>query len=171
MTSITYTRPHESWLYLVVVLDLCSHQLIAWSMRSLIDSELAINPLLIAIWRRNPNSPVIVHSDQGGQYSSHNWQAFLKAHGLVASMSWCVNCHDNAVAESLFQLLKRERVRRKPISIERKLTVMFSITSRCSTTPRIVTLMQKTSTDGVRESVFEPATKCLVKLGRFNPEV
>ena len=75
--------------------------------------ELAINALLMAVWRRNPTSPVIVHSDQGSQYSSHDWQAFLKAHNLVASMSRRGNCYDNAVAESFFQLLKRERIRRK----------------------------------------------------------
>lgn len=67
----------------------------------------------MAIWRRNPQSPVIVHSDQGSQYSSHDWQDFLKAHGLLPSMSRRGNCYDNAVAESFFQLLKRERIRRR----------------------------------------------------------
>ena len=113
VTDITYIRTHEGWLYLAVVLDLFSRQVIGWSMRSRIDSELAINALLMAVWRRNPTAPVIVHSDQGCQYSSHDWQAFLKAHGLVASMSRRGNCYDNAVAESFFQLLKRERIRRK----------------------------------------------------------
>jgi putative transposase len=113
VTDITYIRTHEGWLYLAVVLDLFSRQLIGWSMRSRIDSELAINALLMAVWRRSPKAPVIVHSDQGCQYSSHDWQAFLKAHGLVPSMSRRGNCYDNAVAESFFQLLKRERIRRK----------------------------------------------------------
>lgn len=113
VTDITYIRTHEGWLYLAVVLDLFSRQVIGWSMRSRIDSELAINALLMAVWPRNPTAPVIVHSDQGCQYSSHDWQAFLKAHGLVASMSRRGNCYDNAVAESFFQLLKRERIRRK----------------------------------------------------------
>ncbi len=113
VTDITYIRTHEGWLYLAVVLDLFSRQVIGWSMRSRIDSELAINALLMAVWRRTPTAPVIVHSDQGCQYSSHDWQAFLKAHGLVASMSRRGNCYDNAVAESFFQLLRRERIRRK----------------------------------------------------------
>ena len=113
VTDITYIRTHEGWLYLAVVLDLFSRQVIGWSMRSRIDGELAINALLMAVWRRNPSAPVIVHSDQGSQYSSHDWQAFLKAHNLVASMSRRGNCYDNAVAESFFQLLKRERIRRK----------------------------------------------------------
>lgn len=82
-------------------------------MRLRIDSELAINALLMAVWRRNPKAPVIVHSDQGCQYSSHDWQAFLKAYGLVPSMSRRGNCYDNAVTESFFQLPKRERIRRK----------------------------------------------------------
>ena len=82
-------------------------------MRSRIDSELAINALLMAVWRRNPTQQVIVHSDQGSQYSSHDWQAFLAEQNLVASMSRRGNCYDNAVAESFFQLLKRERIRRK----------------------------------------------------------
>jgi putative transposase len=53
------------------------------------------------------------HSDQDSQFSSHDWQSFLKTHNLVASMSRRGNCYDNAVAESFFQLLKRERIRRR----------------------------------------------------------
>ena len=113
VTDITYIRTHEGWLYLAVVLDLFSRQVIGWSMQSRIDSELAINALLMAVWRRSPKETVIVHSDQGSQFSSHDWQDFLKAHNLVASMSRRGNCYDNAVAESFFQLLKRERIRRK----------------------------------------------------------
>ena len=119
VTDITYIRTHEGWLYLAVVLDLFSRQVIGWSMQSRMDRELAINALMMAVWRRNPKTPVIVHSDQGSQFSSHDWQAFLKAHNLVASMSRRGNCYDNAVAESFFQLLKRERVKRK-IYIDRE---------------------------------------------------
>lgn len=50
---------------------------------------------------------------KGSQFSSHDWQAFLKSYSLVASMSRRGNCHDNAVAESFFQLLKRERIKRR----------------------------------------------------------
>ena len=80
-------------------------------MQSRITKELALDALLMAIWRRKPTSTVMVHSDQGCQYTSHDWQDFLKAHGLEASMSRRGNCHDNAVAESFFQLLKRERIK------------------------------------------------------------
>ena len=74
---------------------------------------LAINALLIAVWRRKPTTEVMVHSDQHSQYSGHDWQDFLKAHRLRPNMSRRGNCHDNAVAESFFHLLKRERIRRQ----------------------------------------------------------
>ena len=82
VTDITYIRTQEGWLYLAVVLDLFSRQVVGWSMRSRIDSELAINALLMAVWRRNPKEKVVVHSDQGCQYTSYDWQSFLKAHDL-----------------------------------------------------------------------------------------
>ena len=113
VTDITYIRTHEGWLYLAVVLDLFSRQVIGWSMQSRIDRELVLNALLMAVWRRQPKQEVLVHSDQGSQFSSYDWQDFLKAHCLVPSMSRRGNCHDNAVAESFFQLLKRERIKRK----------------------------------------------------------
>ncbi len=95
--------------------------LIAFSFQSsLIDalyqrmtSDLALNALLMAVWRRKPKSEVMVHSDQGSQFSSYDWQDFLRANNLMGSMSRRGNCHDNAVAESFFQLLKRERIKRK----------------------------------------------------------
>jgi putative transposase len=113
VTDITYIRTHEGWLYLAVVIDLFSRQVIGWSMQPRMDRELALNALLMAVWRRQPQETVTVHSDQGSQFSSHDWQAFLKMHNLMGSMSRRGNCHDNAVAESFFQLLKRERIRRR----------------------------------------------------------
>ena len=113
VTDITHIRTHEGWLYLAVVLDLFSRRVIGWSMQSRITKELVLDALLMAVWRRKPEGKVVVHSDQGSQYTSHDWGSFLKAHGLEGSMSRRGNCHDNAVAESFFQLLKRERVKRK----------------------------------------------------------
>ncbi|NVM75177.1 putative transposase [Duganella sp. SG902] len=113
VTDITYLRTYEGWLYLAVVLDLFSRQVIGWSMSSRIDRDLAMNALLMAVWRRQPTDEVMVHSDQGSQFSSYDWRDFLTSHGLVQSMSRRGNCHDNAVAESFFQLLKRGRIRRK----------------------------------------------------------
>jgi len=113
VTDITYLRTHEGWLFLAVVMDLFSRQIVGWSMNERITSELALNALLMAVWRRKPKAQVMVHSDQGSQFSSYDWQDFLKAHNLLGSMSRRGNCHDNAVAESFFQLLKRERIKRK----------------------------------------------------------
>jgi putative transposase len=113
VTDITYIRTYEGWLYLAVVLDLFSRQIVGWSMQSQMDKELVISALLMALWKRKPQHTVLIHSDQGSQFSSYEWQAFLKEHNLKQSMSRRGNCHDNAVVESFFQLLKRERIKRK----------------------------------------------------------
>ncbi len=113
VTDITYIRTHEGWLYPAVVVDLFSRKIIGWSMQSRMTKDIVLNALLMAVWRRNPQKQVLVHSDQGSQYTSHEWQSFLKSHGLEGSMSRRGNCHDNAVAESFFQLLKRERIKKK----------------------------------------------------------
>jgi len=54
----------------------------------------------MAVWRLKPKSKVIIHSDQGSQFTRYEWQEFLKANNLKASMSRRENCYDNAVAES-----------------------------------------------------------------------
>ncbi|END0702094.1 MULTISPECIES: IS3 family transposase [Enterobacteriaceae] len=113
VTDITYIRTQEGWLYLAVVVDLFSRKIIGWSMQSRMTKDIVLNALLMAVWRRNPQKQVLVHSDQGSQYTSHEWQSFLKSHGLEGSMSRRGNCHDNAVAESFFKLLKRERIKKK----------------------------------------------------------
>jgi putative transposase len=68
---------------------------------------------LAAVWRRKPKPALPLHSDLGSQFTSEDWQAFLKARGIISSMSRRGNRHDNAVAESFFQLLKRERIKRR----------------------------------------------------------
>jgi transposase InsO family protein len=99
--------------FLAVVIDLFSRQVVGWSMQPTMHVDLALNALLMAVWKRKPKNGVVIHSDQGSQYTSGDWQAFLKSHNLVCSMSRRGNCYDNAVAESFFQLLKRERIKRK----------------------------------------------------------
>ena len=113
VTDITYIRTHEGWLYLAAVIDLYSRKVVGWSMHSRMQTSLALNALLMAVWRRKPIEKVIIHSDQGSQFTSHEWCEFLTDHNLEASMSRRGNCYDNAVAESFFHLLKTERVRRK----------------------------------------------------------
>lgn len=113
VTDFTYVRTHEGWLYLTVVIDLFSRQVIGWSMKSNPRAELVLDALLMALWRRKPTSKVMIHSDQGVQYTCGDWSRFLRDHNLEASMSRRGNCHDNAVAESFFSLLKTERIRRR----------------------------------------------------------
>ena len=113
VTDITYIRTHEGWLYLAVVIDLFSRQVVGWAMGARMTTDLPLQALTMAVWRRRPATGLMLHSDQGSQFTSADWQAFLKANGIVCSMSRRGNCHDNAVAESFFQLLKRERVRRR----------------------------------------------------------
>jgi len=113
VTDITYIKTHEGWLYLSVVIDLFSRRVVGWSAQSRMTTDLALQALLAAVWRRKPEHRVTIHSDQGSQFTSREWQTFLSQHNLDASMSRRGNCHDNAVAESFFQLLKRERIRRQ----------------------------------------------------------
>jgi putative transposase len=109
--DITYIRTHEGFLYLAVVLDLFSRLVVGWSMQPTMSRDLVMQALLAAVWRRHPTGPVVVHSDQGGQYGSQDYLAFLAAHGLEPSMSRRGNCLDNAVAESFFSTLKKLRIR------------------------------------------------------------
>jgi putative transposase len=113
VTDITYIRTHEGFTYLVVVIDLYSRRIIGWAMQNRQPTDLVLQALLMAVWRRKPKSKVLIHSDQGSQFTSMDWASFLKHHNLEHSMSRRGNCHDNAVAESFFSLLKRERIRRR----------------------------------------------------------
>ena len=72
VADIMHIRTHEGWLYLAVVVDFFSRRVIGWSMQSRITKELVLDALLMAVWRRNPQSAVTVHSDQGSQYTSHD---------------------------------------------------------------------------------------------------
>ena len=109
-TDITYIRTFEGWLYLAVVVDLYSRIVVGWSMKSTLSRELVLDALLMAVWRRRPKHPVIVHSDQGSQYGSDDAVRFCKDHGLIPSMSRRGNCFDNAVAESFLALRGNEWV-------------------------------------------------------------
>lgn len=94
VTDITYIKTNEGWLYLAVVLDLYARRVVGWSMQSRMQTELVTEALLMAVWRRRPTDKVIVHSDQGSQFTSLEWQTFLKQHNMEASMSRRGNCYD-----------------------------------------------------------------------------
>ena len=99
VTDITYIRTLEGFAYLSVVIGLYSRRLVGWSMRSRQTTDVVLQALLMAVWCRKPENKVLV--------------SFLKHHNLEHSMSRRGNCHDNAVAESFFDLRKGERIRRR----------------------------------------------------------
>ena len=103
----------QGWLYLAVVIDLYSRRVIGWSMKPSLARGLVMDALFTALTRRRPQPGVIVHSDQGSQYGSDDFQRFSRAHHLKPSMSRRGNCWDNAVAEAFFGSLKKERIRKR----------------------------------------------------------
>ena len=123
-SNITYIRTQTGWLYLAAVMDLHSRKIIGWAMSSTMPAALACQALQMAIGQRQPAAGLIVHSDRGSQYASHEYQALLKQHGIVCSMSRKGNCWEfasgrhfgaaksshNAVMERFFLNLKMERV-------------------------------------------------------------
>lgn len=113
VTDITYIRTWQGWLYLAVVVDLFSRKVVGWSMKPTLARELVLDALLMAVWRRRPQRCVMVHSDQGSQFGSDDWLRFLKSNNLEPSMSRRGNCWDNAVAESFFSSLKKERIKKR----------------------------------------------------------
>jgi transposase InsO family protein len=98
----------DGTLYLAVVLDLRSREIVGWSMRSTRDTTMLIEALQMAVCDRRPKPGLIFHSDQGSQYSSGPFRAVLKEHGITQSMSRKGNCWDNAPTESFFATLKAE---------------------------------------------------------------
>ena len=108
--DITYIWTSQGWLYLAVLIDLYSRKVVGWSMGSRMKAQLVCDALTMAIWQRQPKAGLIVHSDQGVQYASHQYRRLLKLNGFIGSMSKKGCCWDNAVAESFFGSLKQERV-------------------------------------------------------------
>lgn len=86
VTDITYIRTWQGWLCLAVVIDLFARNVVGCSMKPTLSRELVLNALMMAVWRRKPDSEVIVHSDQGSQYG--------RANNLTPSMSPRGNCWD-----------------------------------------------------------------------------
>ena len=110
VTDITYIPTGEGWLYLAVILDLCSRFAVGWAMSDRITDDLTLDALDMALARRRPPHGLLHHSDRGSQYASGDYQRLLVAQGIVCSMSRRGNCWDNAVAESFFATLKVELV-------------------------------------------------------------
>ena len=111
-SDITYISTREGWLYLAVVMDLYSRRIVGWSMSPWISRRIVLDALRMAIVSRRPAGMLIHHSDRGSQYTSDDFRKELARHAIKCSMSGTGNCYDNAVVESFFGVLKRERVNR-----------------------------------------------------------
>jgi putative transposase len=100
--DITYLWTDEGWLYLAIVLDLFNREVIGWSLKPRMTSDIVTDALTMAWFRRRPAPGVMHHSDRGSQYASHAFQDKLKEFGMICSMSRKGNCWDNAPTESWF---------------------------------------------------------------------
>jgi putative transposase len=110
LADISYIWTREGWLYLAVVLDLFSRQVVGWAMDEQMPQELTLAALDMALQRRRPLPGLMHHSDRGSQYAAGAYQKRLAEHGIVCSMSRKGNCWDNAPMESFFHTLKTELV-------------------------------------------------------------
>lgn len=120
--DITYIATDEGWLFLAVVIDLFSRQVIGWSLRQDMTRDIVIDALRMAWFKRHPSKQagLIFHSDRGSQYASKDFRDVLTEYGINASMSRRGNCWDNACSESLFGSLKVERLHGQRFSTRRQ---------------------------------------------------
>lgn len=109
-SDITYLWTDEGWLYLAIVLDLFNREVVGWSLKPRMTSDIVIDALTMAWFRRRPPPGLVHHSDRGSQYASHAFQDKLKEYGMLCSMSRKGNCWDNAPTESWFNSFKNEWV-------------------------------------------------------------
>jgi putative transposase len=125
-SDITYISTAQGWLYVAVIMDLYSRQIIGWAMDRRMTDELVKEALRMALYRRKINSSVLLHSDRGSQYASKDYQQLLNQHGIQCSMSRKGNCWDNAPMESFFKTLKVECVYRHSFkSLEQARMIIF----------------------------------------------
>lgn len=107
-TDITYVWTLEGWVYVAVVMDLYSRQIIGWAIEDHMRTSLCTNALNMAYGRRKPSKGLLHHSDQGSQYASHEYRADLERMGMIQSMSRKGNCWDNSPTERFFRSMKHE---------------------------------------------------------------
>lgn len=111
--DVTHVETREGWLYLAILLDLYSKQVVGWSMRHRNDTQLLLEALNMAVLRRRPAPGLIHHSDRGRTYAGQAYRARLSALRMTPSMSRKGDCWDNAVAESFFATLELELIEQR----------------------------------------------------------
>lgn len=109
-SDITYLWTEEGWLYLAIVMDLFNREVVGWSLKPRMTTDIVLDALTMAWFRRKPAVGLLHHSDRGSQYASHAFQDRLKEYGMVCSMSRKGDCWDNAPTVSWFGSFKNERV-------------------------------------------------------------
>ena len=109
-TDITYVWTLEGWLYLAVVMDLFSRQIVGWAMNKRMKAQLVLDALAMAYWRRKPSAGLLHHSDRGSQYACGQYRDQLENYQMTPSMSRKGDCWDNAPTERFFRSLKSERL-------------------------------------------------------------
>jgi putative transposase len=114
--DISYLPSAQGWLYLAVVIDLYSRQVVGWALDEHMEASLAVRALQMALQQRQPSAGLVFHSDRGSQYAAGEYQQLLKQYGVVASMSRRGNCWDNAVSESFFHTFKEEYLAFHPLN-------------------------------------------------------
>lgn len=110
VSDITYIPSAEGWLYLCIVKDLCTREIVGYSLERHMRADMVVAALKRAVMRRRPREGLIFHSDRGSQYASNTFRAALTRFALRQSMSGRGNCYDNACAESFFGSFKCELV-------------------------------------------------------------
>ena len=110
VSDITYIWTSEGWLYLAGVKDIYTKELVGYAINKRMTADLVCNALNMAIRNKKPNKGLIVHSDRGSQYCSHDYRNLIEHHKFKGSMSRKGNCYDNAPIESFWGVLKNELV-------------------------------------------------------------
>ncbi|WNB74602.1 IS3 family transposase [Methylomonas koyamae] len=109
-TDITYVWTLQGWLYVAVVIDLFSRQVVGWAIDDHMRTSHCVNALQMAFWRRKPPPGLLHHSDRGSQYASREYRQHLAVMKMEQSMSRKGNCWDNAPTERFFRSLKHEQL-------------------------------------------------------------
>jgi len=112
VADTTYVATREGFLYLAFILDVHSRRIVGWAMESHLRTELVVDALRMAVWRRKPAPGLVHHSDQGVQYTALSFSERLKEVGIKPSMGRTGSALDNAMAESFVSTLKAELVSR-----------------------------------------------------------
>jgi putative transposase len=108
VSDVTFIPTREGWLFLATIMDLYSRMIIGWSMARRHTTDIVNDALEMAITNRSDVNGVLLHSDQGIQCVSREYQQRLHTHGITCSMSRKGNCWDNAPMESFYHSLKTE---------------------------------------------------------------